>query len=181
MQEIICVLDKSGSMQLKANDAVGGFNKFLQDQKAIGEAKLTVVWFSDKFEVGYEGRLSEAQEIVSWPNGGSTAMYDAIGKTFSHVGPRFSKESPAKVIMAILTDGEENASREFGAEKVAALVKEHQEKYGWTIIYLAADQDAWKAAQQIGILKANTASYSSSNTRGGLADYSHMVTNARVN
>lgn len=180
MQEIICVLDKSGSMQATGSDAVGGFNKFLRDQKLIGEANLTVVWFSDKFEVGYEGKLSEMKEITSWPSGGWTAMYDAIGKTFNHVGPRFSKESPEKVVMAILTDGLENASSEFTALSISNLVKEHQDKYGWTVIYLAADQDAWAAAKQIGIAQVNTVSYSSNNTRDGFDSYTKLVSSARI-
>ena len=106
--EIICVLDKSGSMEMVATDARGGFNQFIKDQQKIGEANLTLIWFDHAFSVGYEGKLSEMKPIDEWPIGGMTALRDAIGFTFAHVKPRFTIESPEKVILAILTDGHEN-------------------------------------------------------------------------
>lgn len=180
MQEIICVLDKSGSMQTVAGDAVGGFNKFLADQQAVGNANLTVIWFDDKFTVGFEGKIAEMQPLQSWPSGGSTALTDSIGKTFGHVKDRFSREKPEKVIMAILTDGEENASREFTKEKVADLIKEHQEKYAWDVIFLAADQDAWSVAKDYAIKQSNAFSYASAQTQDAFGLYSASVTRSRT-
>ncbi|MCU7840876.1 MAG: hypothetical protein KZQ94_16040 [Candidatus Thiodiazotropha sp. (ex Troendleina suluensis)] len=180
MQEIICVLDKSGSMRSVKDDALGGFNKFIDDQKAIDEAGLTVVWFDDQFDVGYEGKLSEMKPVTDWPNGGMTGLRDAIGRTFAHVRERFAAEKPEKVIMAILTDGFENCSHKFSKEAVANLIKEHQEKYGWDVIFLAADQDAWATAQHYGILKENAVNYNSLDTRGGFAEYSCSVATARM-
>jgi len=180
MQEIICVLDKSGSMQSVKDDALGGLNAFIEDQKKIGEANLTIVWFDDGFKIGYEGKLSEAKSIDAWPLGGMTALRDAIGKTFNHVSHRFSNEKPEKVIMAVLTDGFENASREFSQEAVAALIKDHQENYGWDVIFLAADQDAWATAKNFGILRKNAINYSSADTRSGLDTYSATVAGART-
>lgn len=179
MQEIICVLDKSGSMQSVRNDAVEGFNAFIEEQQKIGDANLTVVWFDHGFEVGYEGKLSEMKTLESWPSGGMTALTDAIGKTFNHVQDRFSMESPEKVIMAILTDGEENSSKEFDNKAVSELITEHQTKYGWNVIFLAADQDAWSVAQHYGILKENAISYASADTRAAFTSYSQSVSMSR--
>lgn len=178
-QEIICLLDKSGSMDSVKEDAKGGFNTFLKDQKKLGEANLTVIWFDHSFKVEYEGLLSKMKPIKEWPVEGMTALHDAIGKTFEHVSPRFSKESPEKVILAILTDGAENSSRSFSKEDVAELIKHHQEKYGWTVIFLAADQDAWATAEGLNIQQGNAFSYSSANTVDGLALYSSAVTRSR--
>jgi uncharacterized protein YegL len=180
MQEIICVLDRSGSMQTVKTDAVAGFNRFLSDQQKLGEANLTLVWFDDSFDVSYEGHLSEARQLNLWPNGGFTALTDAIGKTFSHVRERFNKEKPEKVILAILTDGQENASREFSKQHVADLIKEHQEKYNWTVIFLGADQDVWTVAQQYSIRKENAFEYCSADTLRGFGTLSSAVYNARV-
>lgn len=180
MQEIICVLDKSGSMQSVKADALGGLNAFIEDQKKIADANLSIFWFDHGFDVGYEGKLSEAKSIEAWPNGGTTALRDAIGNTFDHVRSRFSQEKPEKVIMAILTDGFENSSHKFSQEAVAALIKEHQEKYGWDVIFLAADQDAWATAQHYGILEKNAVNYKSSDTRAGFASYSASVVSART-
>jgi len=179
MQEIICVLDKSGSMQSVADDAVGGFNKFLEDQQAVGDANLTLVWFDDGWEVGHEGSIKNMGKLSGWPSGGMTALRDAIGKTFKHVQERFSREQPEKVIMAILTDGFENASKEFTQETIKFLITDHEKNYGWDVIFLAADQDAWATAQHFGIQKDNAINYASSNTRAGLESYTSAVSKAR--
>ncbi len=181
MQEIICVLDMSGSMMPVENDAVGGFNQFLKDQKEIKEeANLTVFWFDDKFKVGYEGNLKEMEPLKEWPIGGMTALTDAIGKSFSHVADRFHKEKPEKVVMAILTDGFENASKEFTKTLVAKLIADHKEKYGWTVIFLAADQDAWNVSKTYNVGKGSTYSYDSANTRQGFGLMSTATGAARV-
>jgi hypothetical protein len=166
-------------MQSVKDDAVGGFNGFIEEQKKVGDANLTVVWFDDGFTVGYEGRLSEVPSIGSWPSGGMTALRDAIGKTFKHVAPRFSEEKPEKVVMAILTDGFENSSREFTKETVASLIKEHQDKYGWSVIFLAADQDAWATAQTLNICRDATVNFSTQDVGAGFRSYSSAVTRAR--
>lgn len=181
MLEIICVLDKSGSMQTVKTDAVAGFNQFLVEQQKLGEANLTLVWFDDSYDVSYEGPLSKARPINLWPNGGFTALTDAIGKTFNHVRSRFDKEKPEKVILAILTDGQENASREFSKQHVADLIKEHQDQYNWTVIFLGADQDAWSVAQQYSIRKENAFEYSSADTLRGFCTFNDAVYNARAN
>jgi len=155
MQEIICVLDKSASMGSVAEEAKAGFNKFIKAQQEVGEANITIVFFDDAWELFYSGKLSECQPLGFWPIMGMTALHDAIGKTINHVRERFSKEKPEKVIMAILTDGHENCSKEFTRESVAKLIKHHQDEYAWEVIFLAADQDAWAAAQHLNIKKAD--------------------------
>lgn len=177
--EIICLLDVSGSMQSCADDAKGGFNTFLDEQLVINEANITVLHFDDTFSVNYEGLLSKCPKLNAWPCRGMTALYDAIGKTFTHVCDRFTKEQPQNVIFAILTDGHENASKEYTSAAVKELVEEHQEKYGWNIIFLAADQDAWATGSQMGILKQNAVDYSSKDTRKGFRNYTNTVTGFR--
>lgn len=179
MQEIICVLDTSGSMQSVADDAVGGYNDFLDQQQEIGEANLTVINFATGFDVKYEGKLSKADHIDHWPAFGMTALFDAIGKTFEHVKERFTAEEPETVILAIMTDGHENSSKEFTTEAVKALITEHEEKYGWNVIFLAADQDAWATAQLLGVQKKNAINYASADTRGGTYAYSNAVASYR--
>lgn len=180
MQEIICVLDKSGSMQSVKEEALGGLNKFIKDQQAIGEANITIVWFDNDFEVAYEGKLEDLKPFKEWPWGGMTSLRDAIGKTFYHVKDRFSKEQPEKVIMAILTDGYENTSKEFSQETVAALIEDHQTNYAWDVIFLAADQDAWAAAKKFNILKGNAINYNSQDTISAFDTYSQTVACARA-
>ena len=175
MQEIICILDKSASMQGVADEALGGFNKFVKEQQEVGEANLTVIWFDNTWSVGYEGNLKDAPKFTEWPSGGMTALRDGIGKTFMHVEERFAKEQPEKVVMAILTDGFDNTSREFTQEAVADLIKHHEDKYGWDVLFLAADQNAWAVAQTFNIKANKSFDYQSMNTVGGMDLYSSSV------
>jgi uncharacterized protein YegL len=179
MQELICILDKSCSMQAVANDAVHGFNSFLKIQQELGEANLTVVMFDDQFEVAYEGKLSQGKPLKQWPNGGMTALYDAIGKTINHVRERFSREQPEKVIVAIMTDGEENSSSQFNKDQIASELKEHQDKYAWDVIYLAANQDAWAVAESLNIAADNAFDFDTENTIAAFDLYSNAVTHCR--
>ena len=180
MQEIICILDGSGSMSTVADEAMNGFNQFLKDQQAIGEANLTLVWFDTGYDVAYEGRLSEAQPLTSWRTGSWTALNDAIGKTFAQVKERFTREKPEKVILAIQTDGMENASKEFTLQMVKNLIQEHENKYGWTVIYLGAGLKSASQAQSLGIGLQNIHVYEPVKTKAAFTNiYSASVTKAR--
>lgn len=179
MDEIICVLDKSGSMGLCQDDALHGFNRFIDDQLAINDARLTVIFFDDTFEVSYEGKLSGYKKLDRWPVRGMTALFDAIGKSIAHVAERFSKEKPKKVILGVLTDGHENASKEYSSKQIADMVKAHTEKYGWKVLFLAADQSAWDTAQGLNIPQSNTFDYKSSDTRKGFDTYSSAIASHR--
>jgi len=176
MKEIICILDKSGSMAACKEDAIGGFTSFIDKMKEKHpDANITVVWFDDTYEIEYEGPVLKYEPPLTWPTCGMTALLDVIGKTFNHVNPRFSKEKPEKVVMAILTDGFENASKEFNTTIINDLITEHKNKYGWEVIFLAADQDAWDTARFLGIDRNQTFSYSSSDTIKGFDIYTQAV------
>jgi ADP-heptose:LPS heptosyltransferase len=99
---------------------------------------------------------------------GCTALLDAVGKTILDVGYRLSRtaeeERPGKVIFVITTDSLENASREFTYEKVQELIKHQQEKYNWEFIFLGANIDDEKEADNIGIDMENAYSFEASKT-----------------
>lgn len=175
MQELICVLDVSGSMQGTRDDAVGGFNTFIEEQQKLGEINTTIFWFDDKFKLEYTGDIAGVKPLKQWPSGGSTALHDAIGKAFEHVKERFSKEKPEKVIMAILTDGGENASRKFTKDAVATLIKIHEDNFAWEVIFLAADQDAVAVGTALNMKAENIHNYDSKDTRRGFAAMSQTV------
>ncbi len=86
---------------------------------------------------------------------GTTALLDAVGRTIDDVGKRLhntpGEERPSKVIVAILTDGLENASKDYSRGRVSEMIKHQQEKYSWEFIFLAANQDAIASAREISI------------------------------
>lgn len=157
LTEIVIVLDESGSMSSCKSDTIGGFNEFLSTQKKIkGEANVTLVKFSDYYKVVNDGTALEHVSPLNESNytpSYSTALLDAVGRTINSVGNRLESLSedqrPEKVIFAVITDGYENASKEFKREKVFEMVTHQKTKYNWEFLFLGADIDAW--GKEIGI------------------------------
>ena len=159
LTEIAVVLDRSGSMKSMAIEAVGGMNAFLESQQKLpGEAKLTLVLFDHEYIVAHSRRpIKEVPPLDdhTYVPRGSTALLDAIGRTINTIGERLDKtpyaERPGKVIVAILTDGLENASQEFKPKQIRSMIEHQREKYSWEFIYLGANQDAIEVGETIGI------------------------------
>lgn len=167
LTEIVFILDRSGSMMSLTDDAIGGFNSFVEKQKnEPGEALLTTVLFDDQYEILHSGmNIKDVQPLSKdqyWARG-MTAMYDAIGKTINEVGRRLSEtpegQRPGKVVFVITTDGLENASLEFSQAKVKEMIQHQTEKYSWEFIFLGANIDSVKTAENIGINKDYAADY----------------------
>jgi uncharacterized protein YegL len=182
--EIICVIDRSGSMNVIKSDAIGGFNQFLEEQKKLpGEATLTRVIFDEVYEIMDDNKplaeINPFDETTFVPRG-STALLDAIGRSISTVTARQAglpeEQKPAKTIMVILTDGEENASHEFNRQQVFDMIKECQTK-GWQFLYLAANQDAVREGAKYGFAANQTMNfaYNSVGTRGAYRCMSKSV------
>lgn len=178
--EIIVILDRSGSMSTIANDAIGGFNTFVEEQKKVkGEATLTLIQFDDKYEVVYKNvPLNEVKPLTNntFVPRGMTALNDAIGKaiTSHNTGGGCSVcAKDTKVIVAILTDGEENSSREYSTSKINELISHYRESHNWEFIFLAANQDAFKVGNLFGIKKDDTFNFVA-DSLGTQAAYTNM-------
>jgi hypothetical protein len=189
LTEIACVIDRSGSMEAIASDAIGGFNSFLNEQKKHPDgARLTLVLFDHEYEVICE---SQPLEYVSPLNSetyvprGTTALLDAIGRTIDDLGIRLAKISdelrPGKVIIAILTDGLENASKDYSKEKISQMIEHQRTKYSWEFIFLAANQDAIATAESIAIQAQDAMNFAASpaGTRVAFASLSADVSRRR--
>lgn len=182
---IICILDRSGSMSSIISDSIGGFNTFLKQQKELpDEATITVALFDDRYELLYDNvNIKEAEELTknTWIPRGTTALYDAIGKTINGEKQRFNKlgkEAPAKILVCIVTDGLENASKEYKIDNIRDLIKEC-ENDDWNFIYLAANQDAFSVGQSFGVSAGNTYTYTANST--GVMDMINTVNYATTN
>ena len=155
--ELVFILDRSGSMGGLESDTIGGYNSMLSKQKKekTGKVSVTTVLFDDQYELLYNqvpiekvSPMTEEEYYVR----GSTALLDAIGKTVMQVkANQDKKEIKDKVLFVIITDGMENASREYRVEQVKKLIEERKEKNNWEFLFLGANIDAIGAAKDIGI------------------------------
>lgn len=168
------IIDESGSMADNKQVTISGFNEYLQTLKANGgDILFTLTKFSNNSSHVVHKSLPLAHvpklDHFNYTPSGGTPLYDAIGHTIASIDHELVNvvEKPA-VMLVIMTDGEENASREFTRESIFALIKA-KEALGWGFIYLGANQDAYKAAGSFGISASNTSNYHVSNTLGAFA------------
>ena len=169
LTELVFILDKSGSMGGLETDTIGGYNSMLAKQQEVeGECHITTVLFDNNYELLHDRIDIKAVSPISekeYQVGGSTALLDAIGRTIhkisnaqKHTADDYRAE---KVMFVIITDGEENSSREYSAEKIKAQIERQKEKYGWEFVFLGANIDAIETAGRFGISADRAQNYHS--------------------
>jgi uncharacterized protein YegL len=167
--DITVVLDRSGSMTNVVNDTIGGFNKFIEEQKkAPGTANITLHQFDNEFETVINNQniqLAAPLTDKTFIPRGMTALLDAIGNAINLTGKRLSElkenERAEHVIFVIITDGEENSSKEFTKEKIFEMIGHQRDKYSWMFMFLGAGQDAIQVAQTYNIPRKDALTYNS--------------------
>src|SRR5665647_2114886 len=191
LTELVFILDRSGSMGGLEGDTIGGYNSVIARQKnEQGEALVTTVLFDDRVELLHDrvnikelSAISEQDYYVR----GSTALLDAVGKTITKIVRTERQTSDDlradKVMFVIITDGMENASREYNFEKVKDMIQHEKEKYGWEFVFLGANIDAVSAASDIGISSNRAANYNpdKKGTRLNYEAINSVVSELRMN
>lgn len=176
----ICfVLDESGSMYNSVDDVIGGFQKLIDEQKGEknGECIISLYRFSDTVKKDYIGKpVDEVSKLIYSP-GGCTAMNDGVGTAIDEIGKWLSdmdeSERPSKNMIVIMTDGQENASKEYDFDIVREKIKHQEEKYSWTFVYMGTNLQDLKDANRLGIKMRSV-----SGSRNITANYSHIDTYA---
>jgi len=154
--KIVFLLDETGSMDSIKTDTIGGFNTFLEkQQKHDKEMKFTLTLFnSSKIEKRYKNEPIKNVEKLNEKNyqpGYLTPLYDAIGKTITKL------KNKKNVLFIILTDGEENDSKEYNKESITKLIKEKEEKYNWKFLFLGVGIDGFAEASKMGLAQGYSA------------------------
>lgn len=178
--EIVFILDKSGSMSGMESDTIGGFNSVIKSQKEKkGRAYVTTVLFDNTAETLHDRiPLGEVKKMTSkdYRVGGCTALIDAIGGTVEHIETihKYSRpeDVPSNTVFIITTDGYENASTKYSAEKVRKLIEAKKEA-GWEFIFMAANIDAVETARNMGIKAENAVNFHN-DPAGARATYAAM-------
>jgi len=166
---ISVVLDRSGSMASCKKDVIGGFNQLLEDQKKIkSEATLTLAQFDNEYEILYDtvelSAVKDLSDKTYTPRGG-TALLDAIGRTIVDTDASIlgmdEKDRPENVIFVIITDGEENESRNTSRDQAMQMIDSHRTEKQWEFVFIGANQDAIQGGASIGVRASSAMTYDS--------------------
>jgi uncharacterized protein YegL len=157
------VLDKSGSMDSIRAATISGFNEFKNDQaREKGRALITLTLFDTSFKTVAEATpIGDLKDLTprTYAPSGMTALYDAIGHTMQLTDDYVAKHSPDQVLFVVMTDGEENSSREFDRERIFKLIEERQRDAAYEFIYLGANQDSYEVGSSMGIRGGRSLDY----------------------
>lgn len=163
---ICMILDRTGSMESIKQDTIGGFNSYIAAQKSLPTpATFTLVQFDsqDPFEVIH--KFTDIQMVPdltgqTYMPRASTPLYDAVGRGINDLkaglGGLPEALRPKKIVMVIVTDGQENASREFTGAQVRKMIADAKEA-GWQFVFLSADESAISDSSSLNIDASNAA------------------------
>ncbi len=154
--DVIFIIDKSGSMSGSEDNTISSFNEYLErEKKNKYDTYISTILFNDKYEYLHDKVLiNDVNKLTreDYQVGGCTALYDAIGNAINNV----DKKKTDKVMFIIITDGYENASREYSNNKIKKMIKSHSD---WEFIFIGADIDSYSVGDSIGIKRKNIANY----------------------
>ena len=176
----ICfVLDESGSMYNSIDDVTEGFQKLIDEQRKEknGECIISLYRFSNTVKEDYIGKPVDEVPRLTYSPWGCTAMNDGVGTAIDEIGKWLSdmdeSERPSKNIIVIMTDGKENASKEYDFDVVKKKIKHQEEKYSWTFVYMGTNLQDLRDANRLGIKMRSV-----SGSRNITANYSYIDTYA---
>jgi hypothetical protein len=178
------LLDRSGSMQTILDDTVGGFDAFIAEQrKSPGDCRVTLAQFDDHYEEVYADRpIADVPSLVLQPRG-TTALLDSIARLVIDAGKRLEAlpedQRPGTVVVGIMTDGMENASREWAHPQIKQLIEKQTRDYQWQFLYLGADQDAIEVGMSIGVGAGHAVTYGRGKVKQAMAATAANVTRYR--
>ena len=161
------ILDKSGSMSTKVQDVIGGFNLYLDElaKESAVDYGFSLTLFDTVVEMKYKAvplaKVAKLDDATYRPSG-NTALLDAIGNTIQTV----STDGFDKTITVIMTDGEENSSREWTLQPIRELIRSKEAAGNWTFVFLGANLDAFAQGASLGVPMANSVRYDPANYRG---------------
>lgn len=181
------VIDQSGSMSGSEGQTIEGFNSQLKTVQQLksenpeNEYIISVSYFEDEVTNIVKFEAIEQIQMLSRENykpGGLTALYDGIGQSIDEIRKKYDfeiKQDLASVVMVILTDGGENASKLYKQFQIAEMIKELDKTGKWTFSFLGADLDASQASGSLNIHPENIISFSKENYAGMMDQMSSSI------
>lgn len=151
------IIDESGSMYSSTKDVIGGFKSTIEEQKKVkdGKCAISLFKFNDTVKEVYLGKDVNEIDDIDYIANSVTAMNDGIGTAIDKVGKWLSdmaeEDRPSKNLIIIMTDGAENASKEYSFQRVKEMIKHQEEKYNWTFMYMGTDITSMEDVKKLGI------------------------------
>jgi hypothetical protein len=176
---LLFIIDESGSMWSIAQDMEGGIKTLLEEQdKLDGKLTVDVAYFDHNFRYPVSLAPAAQANIQLLPNG-MTSLHDAIVRASTKFGQTLAAlpedERPGTVMVVVVTDGQENSSKESSKADVKALITKQQDEYSWNFVFLGANQDAVLAGESFGLRSGASLTYVASPT--GVANASTLLSN----
>lgn len=161
------VLDRSGSMQSCAAGTISGYNEYLKGLRAdkTTNYNVTLIQFDSpndgpELTVSYQDKpLADCPDLNAdaYQPRGMTPLYDAVGECIRRVDAK-----GRAVMTVIITDGAENASKEFTQASIKDVIKQ-KESEGWKFVFLGANIDSYQVGGNMGVASSNIANYAVGN------------------
>lgn len=182
---IVLLVDRSGSMGMIRDDAQGGINTLIEDQKQVdGECTISLYQFDDHYDRVYGPvHVADAPSYTLVPRGG-TALLDATSRAINETGSFLfnlpEALRPSNVIFTIVTDGQENASKEVTRDKVRQMIQHQTDVYNWEFMYIGADAEAFANARAMGVNNGVQYTPTAKGIQNLYQTYSSAVTTSRL-
>lgn len=178
------LLDRSGSMQGIKKDTEGGFDAFVRAQaEQAGRCTVTLAQFDHDYEVVYSGIDVAGVPPLDLQPRGTTALLDSIGRLVQETGAWLAalpeESRPGTVLVGIMTDGMENASKEWTRPAIKALIESQERDYAWTFSYLGANQDAIEVGASMGVDPSRSMTYAGEHVGAAMDAYAMSTSRLR--
>lgn len=173
---IAALLDRSGSMSSSKPATEDGWRDLITEQGGEpGSCEVTLAQFDTEYEVLYPRTdIAAVPEFVVEPRG-RTALLDATGRFITEIGEQLAalpeEQRPGTVICLIMTDGFENASRQWSWDGIKALITQQRDVYGWEFIFLGANIDAVEVGARMGVDANDALTFAAGSYHGNRAAY----------
>ena len=181
------IVDQSGSMAGSEAQTIEGFNSQLLTLQRLksefpeNEYVVSVTYFEDEVMDIIKFQPVENVSLLNRENykpGGLTALLDGMGKSITAVKEKYGRDlenDEASVVIVVLTDGGENASKFYTRPLIGEMIKDLDETGKWTFSFLGADFDAVRASQDLNIRRENIMSFDKRHYSSMMADMSDSI------
>lgn len=163
------IVDKSGSMMDCVDNTINGFNEQVNKIKdkalefAEEDITMGLTTFNDNVKHYYFQQNPKEMVLLNYENyrpSGGTALLDAVGETITEIENKVKASLiPTTVIIVILTDGHENASKKYNLVNIRNMISKLEETGKWTFSFIGATLDAVDVAASMSIKSQNSFSF----------------------